>query len=84
MPQPAPPSFASTLVAAPAQGALCLFDCACDAWADYVQAITSAANPVAVMEANTRLVLDSLELCSRATGSYLVRRGVDTPLLNDA
>lgn len=67
-----------------AREGLALWFAACSAWGDYLAVLGRASGPAAVIEAQTRLFADSLELCSQATASRLKDAGVTAPLLNDA
>lgn len=58
--------------------------CAWSAWGDYVGRLATASGPEAVFAAGTRLMTDSLEICSRATAVRLRAAGLRNPLLNDA
>lgn len=78
---PPPPSAA--LLEAGATETLELWSCACGAWGDYLTSLAGAMTPMAVMEANTRLMAESLDLCSRAAGLRLQHAGLKSPLLAD-
>lgn len=58
--------------------------CACGAWGDYLNRLAAASGPGAVVDAGTRLMTDSLEICSRAAAVRLRAAGLRSPLLNDA
>ena len=64
--------------------ALDLWACGYAAWGDYVARLAGAVTPAAWIDANTRLVADSLDLCTRATALRLRHAGVAQPLLADA
>jgi len=68
----------------PAREGLALWCAACSAWGDYLTVIGRATGPAALLEAQTRLFADSLDLCSQATANRLKDAGVTAPLLNDA
>ena len=81
------PAPAGTLTLDPfgvAREGLALWFAACSAWGDYFAVLGRATGPAAVIEAQTRLFADSLDLCSQATASRLKDAGVTAPLLNDA
>ena len=58
--------------------------CACSAWGDYLNRLATASGPMAVLDAGTQLMTDSLEVCSRAAAVRLRTGGLRSPLLNDA
>lgn len=66
------------------QEGLALWFAACNAWGRYVCDIALASGPVAVVDAQTRLFADCLDLCGQAMASRLKDAGVTAPLLNDA
>ncbi|HEY0649384.1 hypothetical protein [Phenylobacterium sp.] len=82
------PAAAAALHAWDAFGAagegLDLWFAACSAWGDYLAALSRAAGPAAVLDAQTRLFAESCDLCSLAAASRLKAAGVTAPLLNDA
>lgn len=61
-----------------------LWCAACSAWGDYLSGLACASGPAAMVDAQTRLLADCLDLCSQATANRLKDAGVATPLLNDA
>lgn len=67
-----------------ARESLGAWTCACTAWTDYLSRLATSADPLAVMDAGTRLMADGLEICTRAAAARLAAGGVKTPLLNDA
>ncbi len=79
---PLPPS--AVLLEAGAAETLELWTCACGLWGDYLTSLAGAMTPLAVMEANTRLMAESLDLCSRAAGLRLQHAGLKAPLLGDS
>ena len=86
-PEPAPAGALTLHVWDPfgaAREGLSLWFAACSAWGDYLTVIGRATGPAAVVEAQTRLFADSLDLCSQATANRLKDAGVTAPLLNDA
>lgn len=83
---PATPPPPAALIEAGASEALELWTCACGLWSDYLTSLAGAVTPMAVMavmEANTRLMAESLDLCSRAAGLRLQHAGLKAPLLAD-
>ena len=67
-----------------AREGLALWCAACSAWGDYLSVLGRATGPAAVLDAQTQLFADSLDLCSQATANRLKEAGVTAPLLNDA
>ncbi|HEY0650514.1 hypothetical protein [Phenylobacterium sp.] len=67
-----------------AREGLALWCAACSAWGDYLTVLSRATGPTALVDAQTRLFADSLDLCSQATANRLKDAGVTAPLLNDA
>jgi len=74
----------TSFMEAQAHEAFCIWECACDAWRDYIAALTSSAGPEAVLQANTKLAFDTLALYGRATSVHLAEHGLRAPLLTDA
>ena len=56
---------------------------ACSVWGDYLERLATALGPMAVLDAGTRLMADSLEICSRAAAARLGADSLGGPLLND-
>lgn len=63
---------------------LALWFAACSAWGEYFARVARASGPAALVDAQTRLLADCLDLCGQATGNRLRDAGVASPLLNDA
>ena len=63
---------------------LAVWFAACSAWGDYLAMLSRATGPAAVIEAQTRLLADTFDLCNLATANRLKDAGVTAPLLNDA
>lgn len=61
-----------------------LWACGFAAWGDYAARMAGAITPAAWLDANTRLMTDSLEVCARAAALRLRHAGLAQPLLNDA
>jgi hypothetical protein len=90
----ATPETELTTAAAPAWGgwdssafageAMSAWACAWSAWSDYVFRLITSTGPLAVIDAHTRLMADSLDVCSRAAATRLQDAGIPAPLLNDA
>ncbi|MFZ5718207.1 MAG: hypothetical protein ACOY5Y_01935 [Pseudomonadota bacterium] len=74
------PADAAALV----EEALDLWACGIAVWGDYVARMAGAITPAAWLDANTRLVTNGLEVCTRATALRLRHAGLAQPLLNDA
>lgn len=79
-----PPAPAVNLMEVQAREALCIWECATDAWSDYFTALASSPTPAAVIEANAKLAADTMALYGRAAGMMLSQGGLRTPLLSDA
>jgi len=60
-----------------------VWECACGIWSDYFTALAATATPEGVLEANTRLLSDSLDVYGRAAGVLLCNSGLKAPTLND-
>ena len=60
-----------------------VWECACGVWSDYFTALGQSATPEGILEANTRLLSDSLDVYGRAAGVMLRNGGLTTPTLND-
>jgi len=70
--------------AAATQEMLDAWTCAWGAWSDYLTRLAGASGPMEVLDAGTRLMTDSIEICTRTAAVRLRDGGVTTPLLNDA
>ena len=57
---------------------------ACEAWGSYVMDMNRLFGPMAVLEANTRLLADLTDLGAAAAAARLHDGGLETPLLSDA
>jgi hypothetical protein len=64
-----------------AQEALAAYACAGAAWSDYLGRLAAATDPFAVADAGARLMIDGLDIWSRAAARRL--QGA-APLLSDA
>lgn len=75
-------------VAAPAEKTFLegyeLWKAGCDIWLAYLAQLPNIRTPAALMEANTRLMARSLDICGMATGEMLVDAGVREPTLSDS
>lgn len=67
-----------------AEEMLDLWACGCSAWAAYATRLASTATPAGWIDANTRLMAEGLDLCSRAAALRLRHAGLAQPLLSDA
>ena len=70
--------------AAETQELFSAWTCAWSAWGDYLNRLAAASSPFEVLEAGSRLMTDSLEICSQAAAARLRAGGLRSPLLNDA
>ncbi|MBI1199221.1 MAG: hypothetical protein GC203_15280 [Phenylobacterium sp.] len=78
-----PPAPAHNLMEMQAREALCIWECACGAWTDYLSAVSASPTPASVMEANTKLAADTWDIYGRAAGLMLSHGGLRAPLLSD-
>lgn len=60
-----------------------VWSCGLDAWSDYLARLATGVGPFAAWEAGAQLMVDGLEIFSRAAAARLAG-SVATPLLNDA
>lgn len=77
------PAQAVNLMAMQANEALCIWECACSAWTDYLSAVSASPTPAAVMDANAKLAAETWEIYAKAAGLMLSRGGLRSPLLSD-
>ena len=84
MPFPTPETDRNAALAGKAfQEGFELWKCGVDIWLEYLSDLPGVRTPADLIEANTRAMARSMDICGLATGALLKDEGVHAPMLDD-